>query len=175
VDWKGETVYIEARGVDYIARLPGTEDPVKWYDRFPSLVAARDPEAEERAPIDMMIALDNWNWMPVRQASHITERQDKEDMDDMQFLAKTQLGKRLLLLPSTDAYEIIPPQREEEEWYMEEGVSRGPATTVEMLEQEEKKDAQLMEHRVLKFCKETEVHCRRTENRWKAEAWKTRP
>jgi hypothetical protein len=58
VDWTGETVYIEARGVDYIARLPGTEDPVKWYDRFPSLVAARDPEAEEKAPIDMITALD---------------------------------------------------------------------------------------------------------------------
>jgi hypothetical protein len=80
VDWKGETVYLEARGVDYIAWLPGVEDPVQWYDRFPSLATARDNEAEVKAPIEMMIALDNWNWMPVRQASLITERQDKEDI-----------------------------------------------------------------------------------------------
>jgi hypothetical protein len=28
-DWKGETVYIEARGVNYIAKLPGWESPVR--------------------------------------------------------------------------------------------------------------------------------------------------
>ncbi len=145
VDWKGETVYFEARGVDYIARLPGTEDPVRWYDQFPSLAAARDTEAEEKASIETMIALDNWNWMPVSLASHITERQDKEDIDDMRFLARTQLGKRLLLLPCMEAYEVIPPERDEEEWYTENGVSRGPATTVKMLEQEEKEDAQWLE------------------------------
>jgi hypothetical protein len=50
-DLKGEAVYLEARGVDYIARLPGIEDPVRWYDRFPSLAAARDTEAEERRPL----------------------------------------------------------------------------------------------------------------------------
>jgi hypothetical protein len=121
VDWKGVTVYIEAREVYYIARLPGTEDPVRWYDRFPSLTAARDPEAEEKAPNDMMIALDNWNWMLVCQASRITERQDKEDLNDIRFLAQIQFGKRLLLLLNTDAYEVIPPAREEEEWYTEEG------------------------------------------------------
>ncbi len=123
----------------------------------------------------MMIALDNWNWMPVRQASRITERQDKEDLDDVRFLARTQFGKRLMLLHSTDAYEIIPPEKDEEEWYTEEGVSRGLASTVEMLEQEEKRDVQQMERRALKFCEETEVYCRRAENRRKAEEWKTRP
>jgi hypothetical protein len=66
MDWKGEAVYLEARGVDYIARLPGTED---GYNRFPGLAAARDTEAEEKASVEMMIALDNWRWMPVRQAS----------------------------------------------------------------------------------------------------------
>ncbi len=60
-DWKRETVYMEARGVDYIARLPGCEDPVRWYGRFPRLAAARDIEAEEKGHKDMMIALDNWN------------------------------------------------------------------------------------------------------------------
>jgi hypothetical protein len=29
MDWKGEAVYLEARGVDYIAQLPGNEDPVR--------------------------------------------------------------------------------------------------------------------------------------------------
>jgi hypothetical protein len=80
----------------------------------------------------------------------------------MRFQAKTQLRKRLILLPSTDAYEVIPPENEEE-WYVEEGVSRGPTMTMEMLEQEEK-DAQLMERRALEFCKEAEVHCRRAKN-----------
>ncbi len=36
-DWKEETVYIEASGVDYVALVPGCEDPVRWYDRFPSV------------------------------------------------------------------------------------------------------------------------------------------
>jgi hypothetical protein len=57
-DWKGEVKYLWARGVDYIAQLPGKEDPTKWYDRFPGLVAARDTEAEEKAPNEMMIAQD---------------------------------------------------------------------------------------------------------------------
>ncbi len=62
---------------------------MRWYDRFPGLAAARDIEAEEKAPIEMMIALDNWRWMPVRQASRLTERQDKEEIDDMRFLVRT--------------------------------------------------------------------------------------
>ncbi len=132
VDWRGETVYLEARGVDYIARLPGAEDPVRWYDKFPDLAAAWDAGAEEKASVEMMIALDNWRWMPVRQALRLNERQDKEDMDDVRFLARTQLGKRLLLLPCTEAYEIIPPERDEDEWFTDKGVSRGPATTVKM-------------------------------------------
>jgi hypothetical protein len=31
---------------------------------FPQTVAARDEQAEERDQIDLMIALDNWRWMP---------------------------------------------------------------------------------------------------------------
>ncbi len=50
-DWKGEPVYIEAREVDYIARLPGAEDPVRWYDQFPSLAAARDPRSRRPTSI----------------------------------------------------------------------------------------------------------------------------
>ncbi len=74
--------YLWARGVDYIAQLPGNEDPRKWYDRFPGLVEARDAEAEEKAPIEMMIAKDNWKWMPVGQASRLTERQDNAKVKD---------------------------------------------------------------------------------------------
>jgi hypothetical protein len=51
--------------------------------------------------------------MPVRQASRLTERQDKEEVDDMRFLARTQFRKRLLLLPCTEAFEVIPPERDE--------------------------------------------------------------
>jgi hypothetical protein len=32
-----------------------------------------------------------------------------------------------------------------------------------------------MERRALKFCRESEVHCRRAEDRRQAEAWKIRP
>ncbi len=98
-DWKGEVKYLWARGVDYRAQLTGNEDPRKWYDRFPSLAEARDAEAEEKAPIEMMIAKDNWKWMPVRQASRLTERQDNAKVKDRRLLARTQFGKRLLLLP----------------------------------------------------------------------------
>jgi hypothetical protein len=98
-DWKGEVKYLWARGVDYIAQLPGNEDPRKWYDKFPGLVEASDAEAEEKAPIEMMIAKDNWKWMPVRQASRLTERQDNAKIRDKRLLARTQIKKRLLLLP----------------------------------------------------------------------------
>jgi hypothetical protein len=172
---KGEAVYLEARGVDYIARLPGIEDPVRWYDRFPSLAAARDTEAEEKAPveIEMTIALDNWRWMLMRQASRLTERQDKEEVDDMRFLARTLFGKRLRLLP--EAFEVIPPERDEEEWFTEKGVSRGPTTTAKMLDQEEKEDTRWMERRAQDFCRQAEVQCRRAENRRRSEAWRWRP
>jgi hypothetical protein len=101
-------------------------------------------EAEEKAPIEMMIAWDNWKWMPVRQASRLTERQDKEKTRDKRLLAKTQFGKRLLLLPCVEASEVIPP---EEEWYTEKGVSKEPTTSTRMLDQEEKEDAQWIERR----------------------------
>jgi hypothetical protein len=70
-DWRGETVYIKARGVDYIARLPGCESPMGWYSRFPQLAAERDEQPEDSGHIDMMIALDNLKWMPVRQACRL--------------------------------------------------------------------------------------------------------
>jgi hypothetical protein len=123
----------------------------------------------------MMIALDNWRWMPVRQASRLTERQDKEEMDDMRFLVRTQFRKRLLLLPCAEAFEIIPPEKDEEEWFTEKGVSRGPTTTAKMLEQEEKEDARWMERKAQDFCRQAEVKCRRAENRRKSEAWRSRP
>jgi hypothetical protein len=113
VDWKGETKYLGAQGVDYIAQLPGIEDPRKWYDRFPSLAEARDVEAEEKAPIEMMIAKDNWKWMPVRQASRLTERQDNAKIRDKRLLARTQFGKRLLLLPCVEASEVVPPEEDD--------------------------------------------------------------
>jgi hypothetical protein len=141
-DWKGEVKYLWARGVDYIAQLPGKEDPRRWYDKFPGLAAARDTEAEEKAPIEMMIAQDNWKWMPVRQASRLTERRDDTKVKDRRILARTQFGKRLLLLPRVEASEIIPPKEDDDEECTERGVSRDPTATTRALDQEEKEDAQ---------------------------------
>jgi hypothetical protein len=70
---------------------------------------------------------------------------------------------------------MIPPEKDEEEWFTEKGVSRGPTTTVKMLEQEEKKDAQWMECKAQDFSRQTEVQCRRAENRGRSEAWSLRP
>ncbi len=174
-DWKGETKYLGARGVDYIAQLPGNEDPRRWYNRFPNLAEAWDVEAEEKAPIEIMIGRDNWKWMPVRQASRLTERQDKEKTRDKKLLARTQFGKRLLLLPCVEASEVIPPEEDEEEWYTEKGISKDPTATTRMLDQEEKEDAQWIERRTQEFCGHAEVHRRRAENRRRSGAWRSRP
>ncbi len=108
---------------------------------FPSLAEARNAEAEERAPIEMMIAKDNWKWMPVKQASRLTERQDNAKIRDKRLLARTQFGKRLLLLPCVEASEVVPPEEDDEDWYTERGVSKDPMATTRMLDQEEKEDA----------------------------------
>ena len=89
----------------------------------------------------MMIAKDNWKWMPVRQASRLTERQDDAKIKDRRLLARTQFGKRLLLLPCVEASEVIPPEEDDEDGYTERGVSRDPMATTRMLDQEEKEDA----------------------------------
>jgi hypothetical protein len=119
IDWKGEVRYLWARGVDYIAQLPGKEDPRRWYVQFPDLAMARDTEAEEKAPIEMMIAQHNWKWMPVRQASRLTERLYDTKAKDRRVLARTQFGKRLLLLPRVEASEIIPSEEDDDDEYTE--------------------------------------------------------
>ncbi len=108
-------------------------------------------EAEEKALVEMMIARDNWKWIPVRQASRLTERQDKEKTRDKRLLARTQFGKRLLLLPCVEASEVIPPMEDEEEWYTEKGVSKEPTASTRMLDQEEKEYAQWIERRAQEF------------------------
>ncbi len=40
MDWKGGVQYLWVRGVDYIARLPGKEDPRRWYAQFPGMAMA---------------------------------------------------------------------------------------------------------------------------------------
>ncbi len=50
-DWKSETKYLGARGVDYIAQLPENEDPRKWYNRFPNLAEAGTWRPKRRLPL----------------------------------------------------------------------------------------------------------------------------
>ncbi len=123
----------------------------------------------------MMIAKDNWKWMPVRQASRLTERQDNAKVKDRRLLARTQFGKRLLLLPCVEASEIVPPEEDDEDGYTERGVSRDPVATTRMLDQEEKEDALWIERRAHQFCGQAEVHRRRAENRRRSGAWRSRP
>jgi hypothetical protein len=174
-DWKGEVKYLWARGVDNIAQLPGKEDPTRWYDRFPGLAAARDTEAEEKAPIEMMIGQDNWKWMPVRQSSWLTERQDETKTKDRRLLAQTQFGKRLLILPDVEASEIIPGEEGDVDGYIEKGACRDATATTRMLDQEEKKDAHWIECRAREFCELAEVYRRIADNRRRSGAWRLRP
>jgi hypothetical protein len=132
-------------GSHYIARLPGCESPVGWYDRFPQLVAARDEQAEERSQIDLMIVLDNWKWMPVRQACRLVGRQDWDAMEHTRLLAQTQFGGR-----GASQRELNLPEGDDEE-PEDRG---GPMVTQEMLDQEERRDALQLECQMLKFCKE---------------------
>ncbi len=53
-------------------------------------------------------------------------------------MARTQFGKRLLLLPCVEASEVIPPEEDDEDGYTERGVSRDPMATTRTLDQEEK-------------------------------------
>jgi hypothetical protein len=65
--------------------------------------------------------------MPVRQASRLTERQDDAKIKDRRLLARTQFGKRLLLLPCVEASEVIPPEEDDEDGYTErEGLAGIP-------------------------------------------------
>jgi hypothetical protein len=96
--------------VDYIAKLPVKENPPGMFKQFPQLIDARDEQAREHNQIHLMISLDNWRWMPVRQASRLTDSQDPDDLKSVMFLAKMQFGKRLILLDALDAQEIIPPE-----------------------------------------------------------------
>ena len=68
----------------------------------------------------MMIAKDNWKWMLVQQASRLTERQDSVKIRDKRkrLLARTQFGKRLLLLPCMEASKVVPPEEDDEDWYL---------------------------------------------------------
>jgi hypothetical protein len=125
-DWKGETKYLGARGVDYIAQLPGNEDPRKWYDRFPNLAEARDVEAEEKAPIEMVIARDNWKWMPVRQASRLTERQDKEKQETRDSWPGPNSGRSCCCSRVWRAVRSFPRRRTRRNGIQRKGLAKTP-------------------------------------------------
>ncbi len=109
-DWRGETTYLKAHGVDYIAMLPGKKHDREDLECFPQLIAARDEQVESHGQIQLMITLDNWRYMPVQQFIGPAGSLDQYDFDDMKFLARTQFGKRLILLDVLDASEVIPPE-----------------------------------------------------------------
>ncbi|MFN9901718.1 MAG: hypothetical protein ACK55Z_23625, partial [bacterium] len=89
---------MKARGVDYIAVLPGKKYDQEDLKCFPQLVAARDEQVESRGHMVLMIALDNWRYMPVQLVDGPAGGTDRYDPEDMKFLARTQFGKRLVLL-----------------------------------------------------------------------------
>jgi hypothetical protein len=57
-----------------------------------------------------MIALDNWRYMPVRLVDGLAGSTDRYGLENMKFLARTQFGKRFVLLDALDAFEVIPPE-----------------------------------------------------------------
>ena len=124
---------------------------------------ARDTEAEKKAPIEMMIAQDNWKWMPVRQASKLFERSHDKKVKNKRVQARTQFGKRLLLLPYVEASEVIPAEEEDDDEYVEKGVSKEPTVSAEVLEEEENRDAQCIQRSAHELCEQMEVHRRRAE------------
>jgi hypothetical protein len=65
---------------------------------------------------DLMIALDNWRWMPFGQACWLLGRQDWDAMENTRLLAQTQFGNRLILLNAMDAYELILHEVEDEDY-----------------------------------------------------------
>jgi hypothetical protein len=71
-NWRGETIYLKPHRVEYIAMLFGRECPPEDLKQFPQLAVAGDEQAERRGQIHLMIALDNWRWMPVRQPCKLT-------------------------------------------------------------------------------------------------------
>ncbi len=66
-DSKGETVYLKAPRVDYIVKLLGIESCLVWFKQYPQLAR----HSEEHGQVDLMMALDNWRLLPVRQASRL--------------------------------------------------------------------------------------------------------
>ena len=105
--WTGEVIYIKAHGVEYIGHLPGHEFGGHVLSDYPELAGTRDEQAEEPGDIELMIALDNWQYMPVRRASRITD--PNGDMETSTSVIQSQFGKRYRVLYSMDAFELIPP------------------------------------------------------------------
>ncbi|MFN9906088.1 MAG: hypothetical protein ACK56F_08190, partial [bacterium] len=132
---------MKARGVDYIAVLPGKKYDQEDLKCFPQLLAAQDDQVESRGQIQLMIALDNWRYMPVRLVSGPAGSPDRYDLEDMKFLARTQFGKRLVLLDALDAFEVIPPEtgdgREEKGGIQAnaQGVEERPSESSRILEE----------------------------------------
>jgi hypothetical protein len=133
------------RGVDYIAKLPGIKNPMGWYKQYPRVAGAWDEQAEQRSQINLMIALDNWWWRPVRQASRLSERHDQEDLECAKLLVQTQFRKRLILLNMIEAYKVIPREAEDE---LFEDLHAGGNTVLDQkkISKEEERDSAILEH-----------------------------
>jgi hypothetical protein len=87
---------------------------LRRFEQFPQLVAARDEQVEEPGLIHLMITLDNWQWILVRQAEQMASGQDQDNLEYAKFLIQTQFGKRLIVLDGLNAYEVIPPKTGDE-------------------------------------------------------------
>ncbi|MFN9903590.1 MAG: hypothetical protein ACK55Z_33405, partial [bacterium] len=71
--------------------------------------------------------------------------------------------------------EVIPAEEEDDDEYIEKGASKDPTVSVEVLEEEENRDAQCIQRSVRELGEQMEVHRRRAENRRRSEAWRSRP
>ena len=160
--WDGETIYVKAYGVEYIGHLPGHEFSGRALSEYPELAGTRDEQVEEPGDVELMIALDNWQYMPVRRASRITD--PGGDLATCTSVVQSQFGKRCMVLYSMDAFELIPPGDESD--HGEDLVfDRCRGMTQREADAEERRDVRQLEDLVEELYVKVESNSRRAKAR----------
>ncbi len=65
LDWKGRGEWIKARGVSYVTPSEQRDMPEGAREVFPEIPWSSVTVSQAAGPVDMIIGLDNPEWMPV--------------------------------------------------------------------------------------------------------------